>query len=202
MMKIFVLAFILSVTVAAPPTLPGNINTVSLDSSITFKYSITSGMINIQVMLTNQGAIAVGLGGNMMAGVDVAHFWWDGSKVNLVDRNYIKPTGAAIVLTDVERGGSNDFVDNSSTFDPTTGNWVATFSRKLNTGDIYDNAVTDGGQIQIAVAKFGQQTWGQRHTNTFTQTVKLTSSANSQIQSTYSSLLGIVGIYMALLVLL
>ncbi|KAL4500390.1 hypothetical protein ABPG72_003341 [Tetrahymena utriculariae] len=176
MIKIFVLALIAAVSIAAPPALTGNVNTIMLNSDVVFKYSITNNMINIQVTITNAGAIGVGIGGSVMAGVDVAHLWWDGTKVNIADRNYINPTAPGVVSLDTDRSGTNDFIDNGSTFDMVTGNWVASFSRKLNTGDMYDNAITDGAQIQVSVARFASQTWGNQHTTAFYQTVKLTSS--------------------------
>ncbi|KAL4512993.1 hypothetical protein ABPG72_017678, partial [Tetrahymena utriculariae] len=135
-------------------------------------------------ILTNQGDIAVGLGVTMMAGVDVAHLWWDDSKVQIVDRNYINPTTPAVVLADTERSDTNDFVGLGQTFDTATGNWVATFNRKLNTGDMYDNVVADGGQIQLSVVKFSSQTWGAKHSAAYYQTVKLTSQASNAMTMT------------------
>ncbi|EAS04321.1 DOMON domain protein (macronuclear) [Tetrahymena thermophila SB210] len=182
MNKIFILATILAVCLAAPAALTGNVNTVMLNSDVTFKYSIVNDMINIQVMVNSPGAIGIGLGGSVMAGIDVAHLWWDGSKVNLADRNYINSTPGVVDL-DTARGGTSDFTDQGSTYDQATGNWVASISRKLTTGDKYDNAVTDGAQMQVAVARFGTQTWGAQHTAAFYSTVKLSSSMVSSTSS-------------------
>ncbi|KAL4478377.1 hypothetical protein ABPG74_006612 [Tetrahymena malaccensis] len=177
MKRIFLLATILTVILAdvALPTLQGNANTFMLNGDVKLIYSIYNNMINVVVTVTNKGGIGVGLGGMVMANVDVAHFWYDGSKVQLADRNYINPTGPAIVLTDVERGGTSDFVDNGTTYDTATGNWVINFSRKLNTNDKYDNPVVDGTNMQVSVAEFPSHTWGAQHTVAFYQTIPMTS---------------------------
>lgn len=90
----FALLSIVVIFGLASAALPGNTNSLTISDGVTINYSISGNNINIEAIVTNQGAIGVGIGGAKMAGVDVAHLWYENNKVNIIDRNYINPPQA------------------------------------------------------------------------------------------------------------
>lgn len=53
--------------------------------------------MHFEAVVINKGAIAIGIGGNKMQGIDVAHIWYENNDTWVVDRSYINPTGGLVV---------------------------------------------------------------------------------------------------------
>jgi hypothetical protein len=90
---------------------------------------------------------------------DIVLGWVEGSQVTVQDQFSIGPTGPH--PPDAELGGTNDLLEvGGSEKDGTT---VIEFSRKLDTGDAYDRALSPGQTVDIIWALSSSDDPGPQH---------------------------------------
>ncbi len=160
MKKGIVLLFALLMAFAlAQPTVDGVIADGEYSSSYTHEdsgsvisWSIVGDTIYIGLSTENDGWVGLGLLKEKVEkkkGADQYLFVMNGGSLNAFDMTQVEPKDSPAM--DEEQGGSQSILESAATLDGEA--WTVEFSRKLDTGETTDLAITAGEPFTLLLAK-------------------------------------------------
>ena len=160
MKKAIVLLVILFLAAAmAQPTVDGVIADGEYGSSVThddsgsvISWSIVDDTIYIGLSIENDGWVGLGLLKDKVdkkQGADQYLFVMNAGSLNALDMVQIDPKDAPVM--DEEQGGSQSLLESAASLDGEV--WTLEFSRKLDTGEATDLAISAGEPVTLLLAK-------------------------------------------------
>jgi hypothetical protein len=170
------------------PTLDGKIGSKEYEFDAAFQgglykiyWTINNDTINLAMLAKTKGWVAIGIEPTFrMKDADMIFGWvTSDGLVRVLDAYSTGPTGPH--PSDVSLGGTIDILEFGGSQE---NNWtIIEFTRKLDTGDSYDNVIPEEGIIDIIWAYGSNDDYTDQHSDRGAGTVNLTSGESEEIKT-------------------